>query len=79
MRFATAMVKLFPKLLRPHPPIPRPDVVPSALETFRSMGDGFELCEVCVEAGLAEVFTYLRGGKHLKVPPHWQSEIPHKL
>ena len=55
--------------------IPLPDDMPSALEIFNSMtyGSSPELW-ACVE--LREVFTYLRHGKKLDLPPEWKPLVP---
>ena len=55
--------------------IPLPDEMPSAVEIFQSMTYGSSPEPWgCVDLG--DIFTYLRGGKKLNLPPEWKPLIP---
>ena len=55
-----------------------PEVLPSALETFQSMAHGSDT-ELWQFVNLKDIFTYLRGGKNLLIPPEWLDEVPRKF
>ena len=60
-------------MARGQPPLP--DALPDALTTFQSMSWA-EDSELWQYVDLCEVFTYLRGGKRLRIPERWASSIP---
>ena len=55
-----------------------PSEIPPAISTFQAMawGSGSDLWAF---ASLPEVFLYLRGGNHLKIPTEWKPLIPRSL
>ena len=52
-----------------------PAAYPKAQDTFASMSYGLN-SELYQFAALKDVFTYLRGGKGLRVPAEWQHLVP---
>ena len=76
MAFARRLVSLNEGLKRTctgRPPLPDP--VPDALETFMSMHYE-EDPALWQHAQLSEAFTYIRGGKRLRIPERWAPHIP---
>lgn len=74
VRFGMAMVDLYSDLIRTSQGMaPYPDPVPAAFDSFMAMrktdsGLGF--------SGLGDVYRYLRGGRHLKLPRDWRPFVP---
>ena len=75
MQFANALVDLFPDLVKTscgRAPVPASGV-PSALQSFQNLKDDHVGLKW---ARLDEVYTYLRGGRDLRIPPHWRKFVP---
>ena len=76
MAFARKLVELNEDLKRSctfRPVLPHP--VPAAQQTFSEMQYGQE-AELWQFVELRQVFTYLRGGKSLRIPEEWKGLVP---
>ena len=76
LRFAQKLVSLDASLkqtCRGQPALP--DLLPVAISSLNSMEYGVD-SELWQCARLSEVFVYIRGGKHLRVPESWAPHIP---
>ncbi|CAK9089218.1 Uncharacterized protein SCF082_LOCUS42105 [Durusdinium trenchii] len=56
-----------------------PPTIPTALETFQSMGIGDDEESLWSEASIVEVCKYLRGGTSLLIPPDFRPFLPRRL
>ena len=55
---------------------PLPGSTPPVMESFKAMhGSSKQICG-CEWANLAEVYTYLRNNKNLRIPNHWKPYVP---
>ena len=77
MEFAQKIASLREELIGStvRPPSPPPDLV-SGPELFRANATSQELGELFERADLGSVYSYLRGGKMLKIPPEWKAHFP---
>ena len=78
MKFARELVDLHGDLISNKYGAPaEPVVLPPALDSFLAMPDDHE--NQWPQANLVAVYNYLRGSKHLRIPPDWEPHIPKRI
>ena len=77
VKFALALVDVFEGLRSNKFGVPFDGrEFPPAIETFQQLGRSELDWSHC---GLAELYAYLRGGKHLQIPPEWRPLVPYEI
>ena len=76
MAFAKQMVNICESLKQHRAGCPKTsDMIPSGLDTLASLPSDYQKAEFG-NAGLWEVYNYMRGGKALNIPEEWRCVLP---
>ena len=73
--FAKQLVEICESLKQHRAGCPKGEVIPSGLETLASLPSDYQRTEFG-NAGLCEVYNYMRGGKDLNIPQEWRCVLP---